>query len=123
MKKQILLVDDKPTIAKIITYYLSENCDIIYKENPIEAFEWLKERNTLDLIITDINMPIMRGDEFLQRLKSDEQLKAIPVIVLSSEDKANERIKMFEYGAEDYIVKPFNPVEIKVRVFKILSLL
>lgn len=121
MKKRILLVDDKPTIAKIISYYLSDNCDINYKENPVEAFEWFNEGNKVDLIITDINMPFMRGDEFLQRLKKDENLKSIPVIVLSSEDRANERIQMLENGAEDYIVKPFNPVEIKVRVLKILN--
>ncbi len=121
MKKSVLLVDDKPTIAKIISYYLSESCDIIYKEGAIYAHEWLKAGNRVDLIITDINMPLMRGDEFLKLLKGDEQLKSIPVIVLSSEDMADERIKMLEYGAEDYIVKPFNPVEIKVRVLKVLN--
>lgn len=121
MKKRLLLVDDKPTIAKIIVYYLSDSCDIIYKESAVEALEWLNAGNSVDLVITDINMPVMRGDEFLQRLKGDEQLKSIPVIVLSSEDRANERIRMFEGGAEDYIVKPFNPVEIKVRVLKVLN--
>ena len=121
MKKKVLLVDDKPTISKIILYYLSDSCDIIYKENAIEALSWFSEGNNADLVITDINMPFMRGDEFLLRLKSDDQLKNIPVIVLSSEDRTNERIQMLQNGAEDYIVKPFNPIEIKIRVLKLLN--
>ena len=73
------------------------------------------------LIISDIRMPEMRGDEFLAYLKLNELFKQIPVVMLSSEDSTSERIRLLEEGAEDYIVKPFNPQELKIRIKKILD--
>ncbi len=77
--------------------------------------------NMPDLIISDIRMPEMRGDEFLAYLKLNELFKQIPVVMLSSEDSTSERIRLLEEGAEDYIVKPFNPQELKIRIKKILD--
>ena len=68
----------------------------------------------------DIRMPGMRGDDFLEWIKQNELFRHIPVIMLSSEDSTNERIRLLEIGAVDYIVKPFNPMELKIRVKKIL---
>ena len=62
-----------------------------------------------------------RGDEFLAYLKLNELFKQIPVVMLSSEDSTSERIRLLEEGAEDYIVKPFNPQELKIRIKKILD--
>lgn len=121
MKKKIMLVDDKATIAKVIAVYLGREFEVIYFENPITAIEWMKEGNTPDLIITDINMPLMRGDEFLRFIKGDNLYKEIPVIILSGEDSSSDRIRLLEEGADDYIVKPFNPMELQVRVKKILN--
>lgn len=69
MKKSILLVDDKPEIAKIIMLYLSSLYDVRYEENPIKAIAWLNEGNMPDGIISDLNMPEMNGEEFLCYLK------------------------------------------------------
>jgi len=80
----------------------------------------MKSGNTPDLIISDIRMPGMRGDDFLEWIKQNELFRHIPVIMLSSEDSTSERIRLLEIGAEDYIVKPFNPMELKIRVKKIL---
>lgn len=74
-----------------------------------------------DLIISDIKMPEMRGDEFLTYLKNNELFKALPVIMLSGEDSSSERVRLLEQGAEDYIVKPFNPLELKIRISKIIK--
>lgn len=120
MKKQVLLVDDKPEIAKIIMLYLA-NYDIKYFENPIKAIAWLKEGNMPDLVITDLNMPEMSGEEFLQYLKADEMFSHIPVLILSSVDSSVNRIHLFEEGAEDFILKPFNPEELRVRIKRILK--
>lgn len=121
VKKKIMLVDDKSTIAKVIAVYLGKEFEVIYFENPIAAIDWINEGNTSDLIITDINMPQMRGDEFLRYLKKDNSLKDIPVIILSGEDSSSDRIRLLEEGADDYIVKPFNPMELQVRVKKLLN--
>ncbi|WP_418982274.1 response regulator [Alistipes sp.] len=121
MKKKVLVVDDKEQIAKIIYAYLHADYDCFYQQNPVQAVEWLHQGNMPDLIISDIRMPEMRGDEFLHLLKHDELFRHVPVVMLSSEDSTSERIRLLEQGAEDYIVKPFNPMELKIRIKKILD--
>lgn len=120
-KQKILIVDDKEQIAKILYVYLQADYDCFYKQNPVEAIAWMNEGNMPDLIISDIRMPVMRGDEFLRYLKHNELFRGIRVVMLSSEDSTSERIRLLEQGAEDYIVKPFNPMELKVRIKKILD--
>ena len=120
-RKNILLIDDKITIGKVAAIYLSKDYDFVYKENPIQAIAWLCEGNIPDLIISDIRMPEMRGDEFLLYMKSNELFKSIPIVMLSSEESTTERIRLLEEGAEDYILKPFNPLELKVRIKKIIG--
>ena len=115
MKKKILLVDDKATIGKVAGIYLGKDYDFTYLEDPIKAIEWLNEGNVPDLIISDIRMPLMTGDEFLRYMKNNELFK------LSSEESTTERIRLLEEGAEDYILKPFNPLELKIRIKKIID--
>ena len=121
MKKKIMLIDDKASIAKVVAIYLSKDYEFIYFENPIEAIEWLQKGEMPDLIISDIRMPKMMGDEFLRYMKGNELFKSIPIIMLSSEESTTERIKLLEEGAADFILKPFNPQELKVRIKKIID--
>ena len=107
MKKKILILDDKETIAKVLSIYLMSDYDVQWLPDGLQGVKWLQAGNTPDLIISDIRMPGMR-------------FRHIPVIMLSSEDSTSERIRLLEIGAEDYIVKPFNPMELKIRVKKIL---
>ena len=116
--KKILLVDDKVTIGRVLKIYLGTEYDLEYFEDPIKALEWLNEGNLPDLIISDIRMPHMRGNEFLYYLKGNELLKHIPVVMLSSEESTTERIHLLEAGAADYILKPFNPLELRARIKK-----
>ena len=118
--KQILLVDDKASIGKVLSMYLGKEYDLVYCEDPLKAIEWLHEGNEPNLIISDIRMPKMTGSEFLSYLKSNELFKHIPVMMLSSEESTTERIRLLEEGVVDYILKPFNPMELKVRLQKFL---
>ena len=93
MKKRILILDDKETIAKILHIYLMGDYDCIWLSDGLQGMKWLQDGNTPE---------------------------HIPVIMLSSEDSTSERIRLLEIGAADYIVKPFNPLELKVRVKKII---
>lgn len=120
MKKRLLILDDKIAIAKIISVYLSNDFDITYFDTPVKGIEWLYEGNTPDLIILDIRMPEMNGDEFLSYIKKNGLFKDIPVIILSGEESSATRIRMLEEGADDYILKPFNPMELKIRIRKVL---
>lgn len=121
MSKKVLIVDDKEQIAKILYAYLQGDYKCYYMENPVQAIGWLHQGNMPDLIISDIRMPEMRGDEFLHYLKHNELFAQIPVVMLSSEDSTSERIRLLEEGAVDYIVKPFNPMELKIRIKKIID--
>lgn len=81
----------------------------------------MRQGNIPDLIISDIRMPEMRGDEFLAYLKKDLMFASVPVVILSGEDSSTERIRLLQEGAEDFIIKPFNPMELKIRIKKILD--
>ena len=113
--KQILFVDDKPAIGKVLSVYLGKENELVYFEDPVRAIEWLNEGNEPALIISDIRMPKMTGS-----LKSNSLFKDIPVVMLSSEESTTERINLLEAGAEDFILKPFNPMELKARIKKFL---
>jgi len=121
MKKKIMLIDDKASIAKVVSIYLSKDYEFSYFENPLDAIDKLEEGEIPDLIISDIRMPKMMGDEFLRYMKSNQLFKSIPIIMLSSEESTTERIKLLEEGAADFILKPFNPQELKVRIKKIID--
>ena len=105
MKKKILILDDKETIAKVLSIYLMSDYDVQWLSDVLQGVEWLQAGNTPDLIISDIRMPGMRGDDFLEWIKQNELFRHIPVIMLSSEDSTSERIRLLEIGAVDYIVK------------------
>lgn len=90
-------------------------------QNPLHTIKWLHDGNMPDLIISDIRMPEMRGDEFLAYLKKDLMFASVPVVILSGEDSSTERIRLLQEGAEDFIIKPFNPMELKIRIKKILD--
>ncbi len=121
MKKKVLIIDDKPAIGQLLSLYLSAEYDFQYFESPVAAYNWLSEGRHADLLISDYTMPDMNGYDFLLMLKENEFLKDIPVIFLSGEDKSALRIQLLEAGAEDFILKPFNPLELKLRIKKILK--
>lgn len=118
--KKILIVDDKISIGKILNMYLSKEFEIYYFENPVRAIGWMENGITPDLIISDVRMPIMSGHDFLFYLKGNSLWQDIPVVMLSSEESTIERINLLQMGAADYILKPFNPMELKVRINRLL---
>ena len=115
-KDTILVVEDKKEIGLLLQFIFSNEYNVVYKENAIDALLWLQEGNVPILIISDISMPQMSGVEFLERLKSNMLYRSIPVFILSGREDSQTRIDVLEAGADDYIVKPFNPQELKVRV-------
>jgi len=121
MKKRILIIDDKPAIGQLISIYLGNDYQTHTILSAVSAMEWLHNKNTVDLIISDYSMPEMNGFEFLMLLKGNELFKHIPIIFLSGEDSTATRIKLLENGADDFILKPFNPIELRLRINKALK--
>ena len=109
----ILVVDDDKEIVNAIEIYLSqEGYNIIKAYDGEDALEKLKE-NEIHLIILDIMMPNKDGIETLQEIRKD---KTIPVIMLSAKSEDYDKISGLNTGADDYVTKPFNPLELIARV-------
>jgi len=121
MAKKIVLAEDEPQIARLIEFKLKkEGYEVIWKENGEEALKAIKADKP-DLILLDIMMPVMDGYEVLRRVKEDENLKSIPVIMLTARAQEKDVVKGIDLGAEDYITKPFHPAELLARVKRILG--
>jgi len=116
MQHNLLLLDDGEVNLRVLSWILEQAG---YKSqsytSAFEALEALKN-NHFDLILSDIQMPIMNGFEFCKKVKEIESLEHIPVIFISSMDKKEEIIHGFEAGGVDYITKPFSAEEVKIRV-------
>ena len=121
MEKIILVLEDAISVRKILEVFLGKEYTVVSKENGKEGLDWLQSGNLPDLIISDIQMPIMDGYEFLKEIKASGYFKNIPILMLSGVESSEERIKILKLGAKDYIVKPFNPEELKIKVEIALS--
>ena len=119
INKKILLVDDTPEIDKIVALYLHDY-DLVYFRNPIEALQWLHEGNFPDIIVTDLRMPEMSGEEFLQTLKSNDSWKNIPTLILSSVENDEIRGRVKREGVIDFIQKPFNPEDLRSYIRRLI---
>lgn len=109
----ILVVDDDKEIVKAIEIYLGKENYKIYKAyDGEEALEQIKENN-IHLVILDIMMPNKDGLETLEEIRKD---KNIPVIMLSAKSEDIDKINGLNVGADDYVTKPFNPIELIARV-------
>ncbi len=119
----IYLVDDKVEIAKVVSLYLQQTIRSEYFSGGRQLLEVLQnEQNQLpEVIVTDINMPEMDGYELLTQIRADKRLKDIPVLILSSIDDSQQRVTLLEMGANDFLTKPFNPEELKLRLEKLLQ--
>ena len=110
---KILVVDDDKEIVKAIEIYLGkENYKIIKAYDGEQALEEIK-KNEIQLVILDIMMPNKDGIETLEEIRKD---KNIPVIMLSAKSEDIDKINGLNVGADDYVTKPFNPVELIARV-------
>ncbi|MGI6538884.1 MAG: response regulator transcription factor [Caldicoprobacterales bacterium] len=113
MAKKILLVDDEPAIVKGITFSLKqEGYDIDAAYDGEEALEMFYAA-PYDLVILDVMLPKLSGLEVLQRIR--EQSK-VPVIMLTAKGEDMDKILGLDYGADDYMTKPFNILELKARI-------
>lgn len=112
-KERILIVDDEKEIRDLIDIYLKgENYETLKAENGEEALKLLEE-NDVDLIILDIMMPKVNGIEACLKIREQREM---PIIMLSAKSEDMDKILGLNTGADDYLTKPFNPLELVARV-------
>ncbi len=111
----ILLVEDEPADAHLVRSALKENkvlCNLHHVLDGVEAMAFLKREGEYqsaaqpDLILLDLNMPRMNGREFLAAVKADDELRPIPVVVLTTSDVERDVVASYKLGAAGYITKP-----------------
>ncbi|MCM8760567.1 MAG: response regulator transcription factor [Candidatus Omnitrophica bacterium] len=121
MKAHILIVEDDKNISKLVKFNLEKaGYECAVAASGEKAIEMLDAEN-FDLMILDIMLPGMDGYELCRTVREKERLKDIPLIMLTAKGEEGDRIVGLELGADDYIVKPFSPRELVLRVKAILK--
>ncbi len=122
---RILLIDDSSTMRKIQRRVLNEmnpEFDVVEAGNGKEALERLKEFNyQFGLVLCDINMPEMNGMETLKAIRTDPQSAKLPVIMCTSVAEKGQVMEAIKAGATNYLVKPFQPEDLKNKINTVLS--
>lgn len=104
---KLLVIEDNYDIRKYLRDSLSDTFNILEASNGAEGFQISVEESP-DLVISDVMMPVMDGFEYCEKMKSDDQTNHIPIILLTAKDTQEDQIKGYEFGADDYVSKPFN---------------
>jgi DNA-binding response OmpR family regulator len=118
---RILVADDDSTIRRFIVTLLADRGYEIHEAADGEQAFHAAERVKPDLMLLDLIMPFRDGFDVLHDLKHTPETRRIPVIIMSVKDREEEIVKGLSMGAEDYVVKPFNSLELVARVKKILD--
>ena len=118
---RILVVEDNDSLRNYIQLILSDSYDVYIASNGQQAWELLEEAKiNYQLIISDLMMPVMDGFQLLKKVKSSEQYKNLPVIMLTARAAYADKLKALRMGIDDYMFKPFEEEELKARVANLL---
>jgi len=120
--QRVLVVDDNPFIASLLRQGLSaEGYAVAVAHDGLAALEQVA-RATPDLILLDLDMPQLTGDEVCRRLKSDPATRLIPVVMITAMGAAQNKVAAWEYGADEFLTKPFHLVEVVARCRSLLRI-
>jgi two-component system chemotaxis response regulator CheY len=124
MAFEVLIVDDSEAMRKLIVRVISlsgfETGRCFEASNGQEALDILRS-NWVDIVLTDVNMPVMNGEELLECVAADEMLRSIPVLVVSTDATSHRVDRMMSLGAKGYVAKPFSPETLRHRMEQLLG--
>lgn len=124
MAFRVLIVDDSPAMRHFIRRAAAlsgiEFSEYLEASNGLEALAVLRQR-PIDVILTDINMPGMSGEELLEQIEADKDLSGIPAVVISTDATRLRITRMLALGAQGYIAKPFTPETLRCAVERALQ--
>ena len=120
-----LIVDDSSVMRKVVERSLRQaglDLSSVHEAgNGAEALALL-DANPVDLILSDINMPVMDGLEFVRQLQTVDKLRGVPVVMITTEGSESNVVQALSFGAKGYIRKPFTPDQVKEHVLPVLGL-
>jgi two-component system chemotaxis response regulator CheY len=119
---KILTVDDFPTMRRIVKTLLRQvgYSNVVEAEDGLEALTKLKEEK-IDLVLLDWNMPKMNGLAVLKAMRSDDELRHIPVVMVTAESKQRDVMEAIKAGVDNYVVKPFTAETLAEKIGKVLE--
>ena len=113
---RVLIVDDESDLASTVAYRLKfADCQVATASNGQEGLQQA-EAEKPDLILLDTNMPVMNGHEMLERLRADDNLKDVPVIMLTARCEPQDIAAASAHGVTDYVTKPFDFAELMAKI-------
>jgi signal transduction histidine kinase/DNA-binding response OmpR family regulator len=122
---RILLVEDNPDMQELLVMLLQEQYPLLVAQHGAEAWEWLSREDPrldqVDMIISDIMMPHMDGYELLEHIKAHPRWQKLPVIMLTARSAEESKLQALRMGVDDYLLKPFSPEELQLRIAKLLT--
>lgn len=120
MAQKILAVDDSMSMRQMVSFTLKgAGYDVIEASDGSEALE-LAKKQKFDLVISDVNMPVMDGITLIKNLRGLGDYKFVPILMLTTESAGNKKMEGKEAGATGWIVKPFNPEQLLKTIQKVL---
>lgn len=121
-RTKMLLVDDEQMVRILAKEFFKEQFEVLEAENGKEALDILKnEHETISVILLDMNMPVMGGEEFLHYKNQSKKYADIPVVVISADDSPSTQIEMLKNGVNDYVTKPLIQEVVERRVQNVLE--
>ena len=120
MSKTILIVDDSESIREVVKFTLQNHgFDVLVGNDGSDALDYFDGRD-IDLIITDLHMPIMNGIEFIKNVRKNNDYAGIPILFLTTESQLSKKLEAKEAGATGWIVKPFVPQKLISALHKVM---
>jgi DNA-binding response OmpR family regulator len=114
--RRVLVVEDDPLITAMVRHRLDRAGFAVELAGDGEAALAAARRQPPDLVVLDLNLPLMNGFQVLERLRADPGSRAVPVLILTASGGEKDLVRAFGLGADDYLVKPFSPSELLARV-------
>jgi len=122
-QQRIVVADDDPIVVRFLSaLFRDEGFEVRTAEDGEKALQVIRDFGP-DLVILDLVMPYHDGFEVCQKLRARAETRTTPVIILSMKEKEQDALRAFEVGADDYIRKPFNALELVARARKLMTLL
>jgi two-component system chemotaxis response regulator CheY len=122
MLKKVLVVDDSALIHQMYKMVLMRyRCEIIDALNGQDGLDKLEKHPDVSLMLVDINMPLMNGLEFIQKVKAAGKYDHIPIIIVSTEGKEEDTQRGLAIGAKGYVKKPFQPSDLHALIGKLFG--
>lgn len=113
MLKKVLVIDDSALIHQMYKMVLMRyRCEIIDAMNGQDGLDKLEKNPDVNMILLDINMPVMNGIEFIKKVKAIQAYDNIPIIMVSTEGKEEDTLRGLSLGAKGYVKKPFQPSDL-----------